>query len=770
MNNVTKISHDCCTGCGACYNKCPVNAIEMKYDSEGFIFPVIDTKKCIDCGACIKCCPVEKPTDVNTNPHTYAVMADEDTRMKSSSGGMFTMLARVIFDMGGVVCGARYSNDFQTVYHAWATNETELQPLRGSKYVQSETRQTYRETKEYLKKGIPVLYTGTPCQIAGLYNFLGKDHKKLYTADLVCHGSNSTTAYRSFLKEFTGGKEIECVNFRDKTFYGWSTPTVVYFKDGSVKKCAWNEGKWYEGFLNGIINRKACYQCPYANDRRVADITMADCWQVHRINPAFDDRKGTSLILVNSKKGESLFNESKKQMKLCEEIDLGFIRQFNGQLNHPTKEHRSRRFFFEHLKDGYHTALWYGNGRHYDVGIVGWWFASNYGSSLTYYSLASILEDMNKQILFVPIPKKDGTPWDPDSRQTVDFLSKRFHVGRKRDFCHMKEFNTFCDSFLLGSDQMWTPFATDMVGYTFFLDFVDLNKKKIAFSTSFGQSDFNVDEETRLTAKDFLDRFDAISVREHSGVDICKATFGLDVEQVLDPVFLCPKARYDELTKDVSHDVSEKYLLCYILDPSPEKEAAAKYIAEMKGLKIITILSMLDHHLMVEKWHTGEVLPKITTEEFVYYVKNCSYLMTDSHHGVCMGIIYEREYTALVNPFRGSTRFEAVANSLKLEDRLLYDPTQIAEAAHLNASIDYDQVKKNMEPEVERAYAWLDTSFAKETIPAKETINTINARCKALECDLNNMRRDCERRCAELQRKVDIALKSSEEIVKNLKS
>ena len=203
MNNIETIPHDKCTGCGACANKCTFDAIEMRYDSEGFAFPTVDAEKCIDCGMCVKYCPVEKPISKNGNPETWAVMADLETRLKSSSGGMFSLLAEIVFSMGGVVCGARYSEDYQTIYHAWATTKEELAPLRGSKYVQSETRNTYREAKEYLKKGTPVLYTGTPCQIAGLYNYLGREYDHLYTADLVCHGSNSLTAYRSFLKEFT---------------------------------------------------------------------------------------------------------------------------------------------------------------------------------------------------------------------------------------------------------------------------------------------------------------------------------------------------------------------------------------------------------------------------------------------------------------------------------------------------------------------------------------------------------------------------------------
>ncbi len=765
MNNIETIARDKCTGCGACANKCSFDAIQMQYDSEGFIFPTVDAEKCIDCGMCLKYCPVEKPLPRHTNPETWAVMADTETRLKSSSGGMFSLLANVVFGMGGVVCGARYSEDYQTVYHAFATNADELAPLRGSKYVQSETRNTYRETKDYLKSGTPVLYTGTPCQIAGLYNYLGREYDNLYTADLVCHGSNSVTAYRSFLREFTEGKEIERVDFRDKKHYEWSSPTVVYLKDGTVKKRAWNEGTWYEGFLQGIINRKSCYECPYTSEFRVADVTLADAWQVHRINPKFDDRKGTSLVLVNSPKGKKLFAQARKEMMLCEEIPLEIIRKYNGHLNKPTREHPSRKFFFSHLEQkGYHTSLWYGKGMHFDVGIVGWWFASNYGSSLTYFALASILADMGKQVLFIPIPKVNGTPWEPETKQTIDFLAKRFKIGRDRTFSKMKEFNQFCDSFMVGSDQMWTPSATELVGYTFFLDFAAPHKKKIAFSTSFGHSNFDADDEMRETVKDYLKRFDAISVREHSGIEICKREFDIDVEQVLDPVFLCTRERYETLLEGIDHKLPKKYLLCYILDPTPEKEAAARYIAEKKGLEIITVLGMKEYAWAKDQWHTGTVLPKVTTEELLYYVSHCDHMMTDSHHGVCMGIIFEREYTALPNPNRGVTRFEAVAKSLGLESRLLYDPARISEHAALDERVDYASVRVHMEAEQKRTRDWLDAAFAKPTVPAEETVHTLNAKCRGLEYDLTNITNALNAKCARLQKERDEAVKRLEDV------
>lgn len=700
-----------CTGCGACFNKCPKNAIVMEYNSEGFLFPKV-TESCIECGACLKVCPALNPVDFHETPDSFAVWAEDSIRLKSSSGGMFSLLAEEIFKQNGVVCGAAYADDYRTVHHAWAETREELSPLRGSKYVQSDTNMTYREAEKYLNSGRPVLYTGCPCQIAGLYRYLGRSYDHLYTADLVCHGSNSVTAYQSFIEEFSEGKEIERVDFHDKTFFPWSTPTVVFFKDGTVKKCAFNEGTWYKGFLEGIINRKNCYECRYARAERIADITLADCWQVSKIDPKLDDRQGTSLVLVNSEKGTSLFKSCKSSMKLCRKVPLDEVRKFNGQLNRPTPQHPSRKFFFEHLpKDGYHKALWYGRGMRFDVGLVGWWFASNYGSCLTYYALGCFLEKVGKQAILIKLPTLSGAPWDADTQISIRFLSQYFKISADRSMNRLSEVNHFCDMFMLGSDQMWREDSIRLVGYSFFLDFVENNKKKIAFSTSFGNEHFTDNKETREIVADLLQRFDAISVREKSGIDVCKKEFGVNAQQLLDPVFLCERKDYDRLTKKVQDHIPPKYLLCYILDPSSEKEQAALEIARHEGLEILTILGMKEYENAINRWKTGTILPKITPEQFIYYIKNCTFLLTDSHHGTCFGIIYHKQYIALVNKNRGATRFETVAETLGLQNRLLFDTNKLAQREDMYYRIDYETVKKRLMPEKERAKRWLTNAF-----------------------------------------------------------
>ena len=722
---VRNVAHDACTGCAACVNRCPKDAIRMEYDGEGFLHPVVDVEKCVNCGLCMRVCPAVHPAKLCPVPPAYAVWASDAVRLQSSSGGMFSILAEYVLSKGGAVCGAAYSDDFMEVRHVWAESPRALGALRGSKYVQSDTGLTYRRVKELLDGGRMVLYTGCPCQIAGLYGYLGgRDHPGLLTADLVCHGANSVFAYQSFLREFSGGREIAKVDFRDKKLYAWSTPAVVYLKDKTVKKSPWNESKWYEGFLNGVMTRQNCYACPYARAERVGDVTMGDCWGVREIDKSLDDRKGTTLALVNSPRGREVFDAVRGGMKLCREIPLDQIRKFNGQLNRPMPQARERRFFFSHLERfGYHKSLWYGRGMRWDVGIVGWWFASNYGSSLTYYALGSILEDMGHPVIFIPVAKPDGTPFEPEIAQTVDFIARHFRIARERDFRHMPEYNRFCDAFLVGSDQMWTASTTNLVGYSFFLDFVAKDKKKVAYSTSFGKSSFNGTQQQVATAKDFLSRFDAISTRETTGVEVCRNQFGIDAQHVFDPVFLCSKERYDMLTSETPPRKGA-YLLCYILDPTPEKEAAAESIANRAGLEVVTIFGVKEHAVASKKWRLGEVLPKISTDSFVNYVRHCSYLLTDSHHGTCFGIIYRKKYMAFVNEARGRTRFDTVAGCLGLESRLVNDPAEIMTSPHVFSDIDYDAVERRLAPLVDYARKWLVDALAKPVSPAVETDNT----------------------------------------------
>ena len=315
-----------CTACGACENICPAHAVVMQYDQNGFMYPIIN-ENCINCGKCKSVCQVINPVNLYDSPDTYAVWnKNKEVRMASSSGGFFSIIAQYVIDRSGVVFGAVYTDNFDGVYTACAKTMTEVTFMRGSKYVFCETREAFQSARNYLENGNYVLYTGTPCEIAGLISYLGKNYEKLITCDFVCHGANSVAAYQSWLLEFTKGQTVKKLDFRDKSVFKWSTTATAYLENGNIIRENYENCYWYKGFLEGVIIRKNCSTCPYAKGERCADFTMGDAWQVGRINKAYNDQLGTSLILVNSDKGKRIYEVLKSEMELCEKIDLEEIR------------------------------------------------------------------------------------------------------------------------------------------------------------------------------------------------------------------------------------------------------------------------------------------------------------------------------------------------------------------------------------------------------------------------------------------------------------
>lgn len=714
-NTIVNIAHDKCTGCGACLNSCPKNAITMELDKEGFLFPVINEELCIDCGKCFKVCPVTAPLPHHGTPKSYAVWASDEIRMESSSGGMFTLLADHVLSQNGVVFGARYADDYMTVYHAAARNKEELLPLKKSKYVQSDTKLTYREAKQALDQGQPVLYTGCPCQIAGLYNYLGKPYDNLITADIVCHGANSVTAYQKFIKEFSENKPIEKVDFRDKVYYNWSTPAVIYLKDGTVKKKQSYESSWYEGFLKGIINRQNCSACPYARPERIADFTLADAWQVQKLNPACDDKKGTSLVLVSSDKGKRLFTQLHASMKLCEQLPYDEIRRYNGQINFPQQSHPYRKYFFKYMdKFGYEDTIKMVQGKkaQYDIGYTGWWDSTNYGSVLTSYAINRTLKNLGKSVLMLEYPNmvKD---LPPSKRYGMEFAEEFYDISDITYEGDFRRFNCLCKSFLVGSDQLWNHDNNKNFGVDyFFLNFANNEKKKIAYATSFGRDTENYPEQTKLRVGYYLSKFDAISVREKSGVDICKNSFNVEATHVLDPVFLCDMASYQQAIELSKLTLKHEYVLSYMLDVTPEKLQAVRYTAEKLGLPYYIIL---DGQKDVEKIKSEvgdpNIVNPIRIEDWLNYFSHAKYVVTDSFHGFCYSIIFHKPMSVFANKFRGMARFDTICEITGLRNRLVFSLQELLDSDLHKKTVDFVAVDTMMAPMKAFSMAWLEAAL-----------------------------------------------------------
>ena len=354
MDKNKLVSKAVCCGCGACYSICPKNAISMKFDEEGFEYPVIDEKLCINCKACSKVCPVQN----HVGKSEYKVQAfaaynlKEEQRLQSSSGGIFPLIAEYILQNGGVVYGAAFTDSFD-IKHIAITSSAELNRLQGSKYVQSKLGNIFLDVKDALLDNKIVLFSGTPCQVEGLKSFLRKDYNNLYTIDLVCHGVPSPIIWQRHLNEEYGIDYISDINFRDKK-NGWANYDLHISSSGESNHEPNPIGIYKEDYLRGFLKelylRPSCHKCPFKKIHHVSDITLGDLWGNKTICPDFaDDNKGISAVFVQSKKGELLLERIKSMMEF-QSINIDDVIRNNMAMVESEKPHPKRREFFEEIK------------------------------------------------------------------------------------------------------------------------------------------------------------------------------------------------------------------------------------------------------------------------------------------------------------------------------------------------------------------------------------------------------------------------------------
>lgn len=358
-----------CCGCGACMNVCPQKAISMQEDEFGFIYPQIDTNVCIKCGACKLVCNFQYKTEENAPIQTFAACAKSEVILKkAASGGAFSVLAISILSKGGVVFGAAFDETWR-VCHIGIESVEELYRLQGSKYVQSNVDTTYQQVKRLLKEGRTVLYSGTPCQIAGLYGYLGKNDKNLLTVDLICHGVPNQRMFLDYLSTFG---TVRTFSFREKSA-GWGkNGSVNTFTNGKiVKKRLWESAQPYLYYFgNGLIQRESCYQCKYTCQHRSADITVGDYWGIEKQHPdylgknGFDTKKGISVIIANTEKGAEAIRGCTQYIDLKESA-FEKAAAGNAQLIRPTVKKAQR----QELLDLYSKQGWIAVAKRFDSNI-----------------------------------------------------------------------------------------------------------------------------------------------------------------------------------------------------------------------------------------------------------------------------------------------------------------------------------------------------------------------------------------------------------------
>lgn len=352
-------SKENCTGCFSCYNICPKNAISMKEDNTGAIYPVVNESKCISCGLCQKVCPSINTIKLKYPSKCYAMKAkDNRALLKSSSGAASALIAEAIINQGGIVYGVTFEKGFQ-IKHIRIDNKEDLYKIKGSKYVHAYVNNAFKNIKTDLNKNLKVLFVGTPCQVAGLKNYLMKEYDNLYTIDIICHGVPAQKKLKDHLsnliKEYSI-EEIDTLTFRTKNNYAFTLTAMV--DNNIVYSKTSKEDEYYYGFLNGIFYRENCYKCKYSNIERVSDLTIGDFWGLSAESELYKDKStGISILLPCSEKGEKMIDDIKENICIEERpIEEGI--KGNAQLNHPVnRKKRYKKFEQNYIKYGFTVAF-----------------------------------------------------------------------------------------------------------------------------------------------------------------------------------------------------------------------------------------------------------------------------------------------------------------------------------------------------------------------------------------------------------------------------
>ena len=353
-----------CTGCTACASSCPRQCIQMKEDKAGFLFPEMVRKaECIACGICEQVCPVLKIKCEKAGTTAYAIFTKNDSiRLQSSSGGVFSELSGVILRDGGDVYGASYDED-GTVRHIRIDEERNLEKLRGAKYSQSILENSFQMIKDSLEMGKKVLFSGLPCQVAGLKSFLKRDYENLFCVDFVCHGVPSPMAWEKYI-QYRSQSDCEgtlpiSINLRNKES-GWShySYSVEFsYPNGSRYLCKNNSDLFMRFFVGNYISRESCDDCHFKGYDRVSDITLGDFWGIWNVEPEMDDNKGTSLVLTHTSKGENILKVIERKIK-CKKVSLEQAASGNPSILYSSAHKKEREKILMVLaQNGFEAAI-----------------------------------------------------------------------------------------------------------------------------------------------------------------------------------------------------------------------------------------------------------------------------------------------------------------------------------------------------------------------------------------------------------------------------
>lgn len=741
-----------CSGCTACKAICPRDAIAMVADEEGFLRPQVDAIKCVGCHFCERACPALHPGESDPSPTCYAAYTkDENLRLKSSSGGIFTELARPIIESGGVVFGCAWKRPQLVAIHAKAETMDELAAMRGSKYVQSDLRETFREAKAALQAGRQVLFSGTPCQIAGLNAFLGKMYVNLLTVEVICHGAPSPKLFARYKGEVIkrAGRQSAPidVSFREKGG-GWRHRGItLLFADGTLHREPEERNGYLKAFLGRMMLRPSCYVCMATNGRSGADITLGDFWGIENVCPSMDDNRGITLILVHTKRGSSCMTETIARVALVEvpwqqavaanpsycaprsmnpkrkrfmrllthsDVDCAYLKMFKYDHMH-TFKNLGKGLIKRCL--GIHR--WRSRRRVGIVTVVESYLFTNYGSLMQHYALCKVLtrlgygasrmvvrhwKDVCRDV-FLTLKYRGGlilnrfglirvNPNVRKSAELVLYLNKKFRAFHRKHFNVTRNRTDCFTLYIAGSDQIWTNLTNRVL-----LSEVPSRAVRISYAASADWKICENSSEWRVKARQRLKDFDAISVREQAGVKLLSEIFpDRKIFHAIDPVMLLTGADYQTLA--MSRAIfSRPTLFVYLLNIRTESDLQIEHyevLARELGceLKILGIQE-------AERYIPEKYVLYLSPEAFLSAYRDARYIVTNSFHGTVFALLFEKSFLSIkqidLPRANQNTRQKELLERFGLESRRIpADQLQIQGVALLNSAVDWGSVRDVM--------------------------------------------------------------------------
>lgn len=678
-----------CTGCGACRNVCPVDAIQMIENEEGFLYPCVDAKKCVHCGKCEKVCPIGKMGAlISSDARKYfaANRTDVAERLKSASGGVAALVAQYIISQKGYFCGASFIDG--KLQHKIINDIKDFDYMQGSKYFQSEIGTVYRDIKKLLDEGNLVAFLGTPCQTAGLKSYLNKDYEKLYLLELLCHGVPSYAVFKKYLHD-NGMDDLinkdTTINFRDKKD-GWHDFSIKILNKSKVFCEKFVNNIYAEGFSENLFLRKSCGCCDYCQINRCSDMLLGDFWTIGALDHNLDDDTGLSLISV-SPKGEKLLKQIRKFLNLKSATQR---QAMQPNLYRPSYEHPNRSLFFNKMKEvDFNNLVNECLNKKKNIAILNFYLDNNnYGAVLTAYALNAYLNRNGwnaYNINYVPRVVGENLNAANFHEFRKKYIPMTYSCKTMEDLSHLNE---WFDTFIVGSDQVFRYAAVSSDKEIYYLGFVKDNPKKIAYAASFGVSYFEGDAQARQDVGIMLERFNDISVRESTGVDICRDVFHLKARHVLDPVFLLSQNDWDAVS---SQKKPQNGIVYYVLNDTI-REKIHKQFPSAQDIR----------------WN-------VDIEDWISYIKNADVVLTDSFHGICFCIIMHKQFLCVVDENNPVARIESLLEMLGISsDVLLKNPERIDIDLLKKYQFDYHQISKKLEELKKNSSDFLQEALSKE--------------------------------------------------------